>query len=193
MKLGTLVLSLGMAFCIAMVATGSRAQDDDVCQQKGGGYGGVTCPPTNSSAPKVAAPKPAPSVSLTIDPAQPTAPRPAPSVPLASDRAMVAAHDPAKPAAPKAAPTAGHPGVAARKPTRSATRQHEVRRSIVRGTGRDKEYTQSFYGYRSPSRVEHGNFQDYAYDRQRMDPGTVIMGTALETAIEVSGFEGTHH
>ena len=161
-----------MATCIAMVATGSRAQDDDLCQQKGGGYGGniVTCPPAKGPAPKAAASQPAPSASLTIDPAQLAAPKPAPSVSIASDHAIAATPEPAKPAAPKAAPIAGHPVVAARKPTRSATRQREAGRSIARGTGQDKEYAQAFYGYHSPSRVEHGNFQGYAYDRQRMDP-----------------------
>ena len=155
MKLRTLAIGIGMASCIAMVATGSRAQDDDLCQQKGGGYGGVTCPPTKGPAPKAIASKPAPSVSVTIDPSQLTAPKPAPSVSIASDHAIAATPDPAKPAAPKAAPTAGHPVVAAGKPTRSATPQRAVRRSIASGAMRDKQYAQDFYGYRSPSRREH--------------------------------------
>jgi len=168
-KLKTIAIGVGMAFCTAMVATGSRAQDDHVCQQKGGGYGGVTCAPTNSPAPKATAPKPAPSVSLTIEPAQLAAPKPAPSASIASDRAIPASPDPAKPA-PKTAATVAARGVTDTTPNRSVTRQRGVRRSVVRGTGRDKEYAQAFYGYRSPSRVEHGNFQGYAYDRQRMDP-----------------------
>jgi hypothetical protein len=167
-KLTTLAVGVGMAFCIAMVATSSRAQDGDLCQQNGGGYGGVACPPTNGPAPKATAPNPAPSISFSIDPNQFTAPKPVPSASVAIDRPIPAA--PAKPAAPKAAPAAEHPVVSARKPTRSATPQRDVRRSIARGIGRDREYAQAFYDYRSSSRVEHGNFQDYAYDRQRMDP-----------------------
>jgi hypothetical protein len=157
-----------MAFCIAMVATGSRAQDDGPCQQQGGGYGGVSCPPTNSPAPKTTALKPTPSISLTIGRGQLAPPKPAPSGSLASDRAIPAAPGPAKPARPMTAPTVGHYGVAPRKPTRTAAQQpRRVRRSVARGTMRDRQYAQGFYGYRSPSRREY----DRSWTMQGMPSG----------------------